>query len=102
MWRWIASFGESYNGDVLQYAKQLFSLRLPQMTKYCFMRECDNIHPCLHSYGSMPRTQSDILTVFEIEIKPVALNITNYKIDLNSTYIWLERKPRVQSRGSPK
>ena len=41
---WIASFGESYHGDVLQYAKHLFSLRLPQiMTKYCFMRECDNI-----------------------------------------------------------
>ena len=38
MWRWIASFGKSYNGDVLQYAKQLFSLRLPQMTKYCVMR----------------------------------------------------------------
>jgi hypothetical protein len=43
MWLWIASFGESYNGDVLQYTKQLFSLRLPQMTKYCVMRECDNI-----------------------------------------------------------
>jgi hypothetical protein len=44
MWLWIASFGESYNGDVLQLAKQLFSLRLPQMTKYCVMRECENIH----------------------------------------------------------
>jgi hypothetical protein len=32
MWLWIASFGESYNGDVLQLSKQLFSLRLPQMT----------------------------------------------------------------------
>ncbi len=40
---WIASFGESYNGDVLQLAKQLFSLRLLQMTKYCVMRECYNI-----------------------------------------------------------
>ena len=28
MWRWIASFGKSYLSDVLQYAKQLFSLRL--------------------------------------------------------------------------
>ncbi len=43
MWLWIASFGKSYNGDVLQNAKQLFSLRLPQMMKYCVMRECDNI-----------------------------------------------------------
>jgi len=41
---WLASFGESYHGDVLQYAKHIFSLRLPQMTKYCVMRECDNIH----------------------------------------------------------
>jgi hypothetical protein len=38
MWQWIASFGESYNSDVLQYTKQFFSLRLPQMTKYCVMR----------------------------------------------------------------
>jgi hypothetical protein len=40
MWWWIVSFGETYNGDVLQHAKQLISLRLPQMTKYCIMREC--------------------------------------------------------------
>jgi hypothetical protein len=36
---WIASFGESYHDDVLHFAKQLFSLRLPQMTKYCVTRE---------------------------------------------------------------
>ncbi len=34
MWLWIASFGESYNSDVLQLAEQIFSLSLPQMTKY--------------------------------------------------------------------
>ena len=31
MWWWISSFGKSYHGDVLQYTKQLFSLRLLQM-----------------------------------------------------------------------
>jgi hypothetical protein len=42
---WLAlSFGKSYNCDVLQYAKQLFSFRLPQMMRYCIMRECDNIN----------------------------------------------------------
>ena len=41
MRRWIASFGESYHGDVLQFAKQLFSVRLPLMTKFFVMRECD-------------------------------------------------------------
>ena len=51
MWWWIASFGKSYNSDVLQYAKQLFSLRLLQMTKYCIMRECDNIHPWISTTG---------------------------------------------------
>ena len=43
MWRWIASFGKSYHSDVLQFAKQLFSVRLPLMTKFFVMRECDNI-----------------------------------------------------------
>jgi hypothetical protein len=31
----------------LKNAKQLFSTRLPQMTKYCIVRECENI---LHGY----------------------------------------------------
>jgi hypothetical protein len=43
MWRWIASFGESYHGDVLQFAKQLFSGRLLLLTEFFVMRECDNI-----------------------------------------------------------
>jgi hypothetical protein len=43
MWRWITSFGDSYHGDVLQFAKQLFSIRLPLMTKFFIMRECENI-----------------------------------------------------------
>jgi hypothetical protein len=45
MWWWIASFGYSFlysRTNVLQHAKQIFS-RIPQMTKYCVMRECENI-----------------------------------------------------------
>jgi hypothetical protein len=53
MWWWIAYFGKSYNGDVLQHAQQLFSLRLPQMTKYCVMRECDNIHSWISLSGDL-------------------------------------------------
>jgi hypothetical protein len=34
----------SFFRDALQNAKQLFSLGVPQMTKYCVMKECDNIH----------------------------------------------------------
>ncbi len=29
--------------NALQNAKQLFSVRIPVMAKYCVMRECDNI-----------------------------------------------------------
>ena len=50
---WLASFGESYHGDVLQHAKHLFSLRLPQMMKYCVMRECDNIHSWISLSGDL-------------------------------------------------
>ena len=53
MWLWIASFGESYNGDVLQLAEQLFFLCLPQMTKYCVMRECENIHSWISLVGDL-------------------------------------------------
>ena len=53
MWLWIASFGKSYNGDVLQFAKQLFSLSLQQMTKYCVMRECENIHSWISLVGDL-------------------------------------------------
>jgi hypothetical protein len=53
MWWWIASFGESYFGDVLKYLKQLFSHRLPQMTKCCIMRECDNIHSWISTTGDL-------------------------------------------------
>ena len=42
MWWWIASSGKSYHGDVLQFAKQLFSVRHSLMTKFSVMRECDN------------------------------------------------------------
>jgi hypothetical protein len=53
MWLWIVSFGESYNGDVLQLAEQIFSLSLPQMTKYCVMRECENIHSWISLVGDL-------------------------------------------------
>jgi hypothetical protein len=61
---WLASFGESYHGDVLQHAKHLFSLRLPQMTKYCVMRECDNIHSWISLSGDLAFSQSskDLIT----------------------------------------
>jgi hypothetical protein len=48
-WRVFSSLAglNSVFGNALQNAKQLFSTRIPQMTKYCIMREYDNI---LHGY----------------------------------------------------
>ena len=43
MWRWIASFGKSYHGDVYNLQNHFFSVRLLLMTKFFVMRECDNI-----------------------------------------------------------
>ena len=53
MWLWIASFSESYYGDVFQLAEQIFSLSLPKMTKYCVMRECENIHSWISQVGDL-------------------------------------------------
>jgi hypothetical protein len=43
LWHVLCSFNSFFFEDRLQNAKQLFSLRLPKMTKYCIMRECENI-----------------------------------------------------------
>jgi hypothetical protein len=59
MWWWIASFGYSYHNDVLQYAKQLVSLRLQQMTKYCIIRECENIHSWISLSGDLAFIHQD-------------------------------------------
>ncbi len=45
-WRIFSSLAglDSAFLNALQNAKQLFHISLPQMTKYCVMRECENIH----------------------------------------------------------
>jgi hypothetical protein len=56
---WSASFGDPYNGGVLHFAKQLFSLSLPQMIKYCVMRECENIHSLISPSVDLVYSQQD-------------------------------------------
>ncbi len=65
MWLWIASFGDSYDGVVLQLANQLFSLRFLQMTKYCIMRECYNF---LSGYLSVLTTIQYLLSKMEFMV----------------------------------
>jgi hypothetical protein len=44
-WFWyvLCRLDSFFFGDALQNAKQLFYISLPLMTKYCIMRECENI-----------------------------------------------------------
>ena len=81
---WLASFGESYHGDVLQYTKQLFSLRLPQMTKYCVMRECDNIHSWISLSGDLAFSHQDGIYGFKFPQK--FLEISSRDLTLFSIY----------------
>jgi hypothetical protein len=42
----------SYHSDALQYTKQFFFISLPQMTKNCIMRKCENLlHGFLYVFG---------------------------------------------------
>jgi hypothetical protein len=43
----LSGLDSLFFGDALQNIKQLLPTRLPQMTKYCIMRVCENI---LHGY----------------------------------------------------
>jgi hypothetical protein len=49
----IGRLDSSFFRDALQNAKQLFSLRLLQMTKYCAMREFENIHSWISLSGDL-------------------------------------------------
>jgi hypothetical protein len=44
---------DSVFGNALQNATQLFFNRIPQMTKYCVMRECENIHSWISLSGDL-------------------------------------------------
>jgi hypothetical protein len=44
---------DSVFGNALQNATQLFFKRIPQMTKYCVMRECENIHSWISLSGDL-------------------------------------------------
>jgi hypothetical protein len=44
---------DSVFGNALQNATHLFSNRIPQMTKYCIMRECENIHSWISLSGDL-------------------------------------------------
>jgi hypothetical protein len=53
LWHVLSTLNSYFFGDALQNAKQLFSARLPQMTKYCVMRECDNFHSWISVSGDL-------------------------------------------------
>jgi hypothetical protein len=48
----LAGFNSVFK-NALQNAKQVFFNRIPQMTKYCIMRECENIHSWISLSGDL-------------------------------------------------
>jgi hypothetical protein len=50
---------DSHFGDAMQDAKQLFFSRLPQMTKYFVMRECENIPTWISLSGDLAFSHQD-------------------------------------------
>jgi hypothetical protein len=44
---------DSAFGNTLQNAIELFFYRIPQITKYCIMRECENIHSWISLSGEL-------------------------------------------------
>jgi hypothetical protein len=104
MWWWIASFGESYNGDVLQYAKQLFSFRLLQMTKYCIMRECDNIHSWISLSSDLAFSHQDGIYGFKfpkrfLEISSSNLTLLSILIIKRPNYSIIGARSTFNSQG---
>jgi hypothetical protein len=75
----------SFFRDALQNAKQLFSLGLPQMTKYCVMRECENIHSWISLSGDLAFSHQQGIYGFEfpkrfLEISP--RDLTSFLLQL--------------------
>jgi hypothetical protein len=85
MWRWIASFGDSYHGDVLQFEKQLFSVRLPKMTKFFVMRECDNI---LSSFQSVPPIKTSYVDVVSLNHHQQQLFDEHFTLHLKNPFVF--------------
>jgi hypothetical protein len=55
----ILLWPDSYFGDTIQDAKQLFFSRLPQMTKYFVMRECEHIPTWISLRGDLAFSHQD-------------------------------------------
>jgi hypothetical protein len=71
--------------DALQNAKQLFFLRLPQMTKYCVMRECDNIHSWISLSGDLEFSHQD--GIYDFKFPKRFLEISSRDLTLFSIHI---------------
>ncbi len=59
----------SFFRDALQNAKKIFSLRLLQMTKYCIMRQCENIHSWISPSGDLAFSHQQDICSFKFPKK---------------------------------
>jgi hypothetical protein len=75
---------DSYFGDALQNAKQLFFGRLPQMTKYFVMRECENIPTWISLCVTKVFSQQGGISIFKFPKR--LLEISWAETSLSSLY----------------
>jgi hypothetical protein len=86
----------SFFRDALQNAKRLFSLRLPQMTKHCVMRECDNIHFWISLSGDLVFVILKGISIFKFPKRFLEISSK----DLTSFLLQLIYRPDYPSIGA--
>ncbi len=86
----------SFFSDALQKTKPLFSLRLLQKTKYCVMRECENIHSWISLSGGLAFSHQQ--GIYRFKFPKRFLEISSRDLTLFSILIIL--RPNYQSIGA--
>ncbi len=76
---------DSVFGNALQNATQLLFDRIPQMTKYCVMRECENIHSWISLSGDLVFSHQQGIHGFEFPKRFLEI----FSRDLTFFLLWL-------------
>jgi len=83
---------DSYFGDTLQDAKQLFLSRLSQMTKYFVMRECENIPTWISLCVTTVFSQQGGISVFKFPKRFLEFSWTKTSLYIDSFDLFISFK----------
>jgi hypothetical protein len=70
---------DSVFGNALQNATQFFVERIPQMTKYCVMRECENIHSWISLSGDLVFSHQQGIYGFKVPKRFLEISSPDYQ-----------------------